>query len=237
MDVIKVDPILTGKVLNLVNSSYFSMPQRISSLNRALILLGLNTIKNIALSTAIVGSTKSDLKLKEVDELWAHMLAVGVASKMMAARAGHPRKILEEFFVAGLLHDIGDLMLLKFATEKTLNIMQTKEQNFLNRCQNELGITGPECGKAVIEHWKLPAVFSEVVQHRQSAPESSSPLIQTIHYADHLTSNLDFGIVLTPMDQPLPKMDHIQLSEADIKEIINELPSEVEKAKVFISQR
>ena len=80
---IRLDPVLTGKVLQLVNSAYFSLAQRVTSLNRAVVYLGINTIKNLALSTAVMQAF--DTKNKELADLirpaWRHSLAAAVCAK------------------------------------------------------------------------------------------------------------------------------------------------------------
>lgn len=235
MDVIKIDPVLTGKILNLVNSSYFSMPQRITSLNRALILLGFNTIKNIAISTAFIDASKTLKKLRQIDDLWEHMLAVGVASKMIAIKAGQPRKILEEFFIAGLLHDIGDLMLFRFAPEQTLEALK-EDNDFVETCKKELDLTGPECGEAVIRHWKLPDSFIDVVHHRERAGEQADVIINAVNLANHLISSLDIGLVTDKTHQAIPEnmIKALQISPYDLQEITENLPAEIEKAQVFM---
>ena len=237
MDIIKLDPVLTGRILNLVNSSYFSMPQRISSLNRALILLGFNTIKNIAMSTAFIDANSSGKKLKEINELWQHMLAVGVASKMIATKLGQPRKILEEYFVAGLLHDIGDLMLFRFAQNEALEILKSvPDKTFQDECGAHLGITGAECGEAVAKHWKLPDIFTEIVHHEDFFGPKAPMIINTIHVANRLISSLEIGLVTSPSAPPTAEhLSIIGLKPNDFHHIQLDLAKEIDKAQVFLA--
>ena len=240
MKVIQVDPVLTGCILNLVNSSYFSMPQKISSLNRALILLGFNTIKNIALTAALVESTSVEKKVKEIEELWQHMLAVGVCAKLLALHSGQPRNILEEFFIAGLLHDIGDFILLRFESEKTVKILKDIKKhdgNFEESCASELFVTGPEIGSKVMSHWQLPDVFQEIAHHQKHFGRDAALVVNFVHLADKIVRRMGIGLVsdahsihITP-DQ----LDWLQLSEEDIEATSEKLPEELEKAQVFIN--
>ncbi|MDZ7640457.1 MAG: HDOD domain-containing protein [Desulfurivibrio sp.] len=86
--VISLDPVLTGQVLKLINSAYYSLPNEIGSLTRAIIMLGLNTVKNLALSTAVLGSLGQEESFHslEMDAFWTHSLGVGVTAKALAAR-------------------------------------------------------------------------------------------------------------------------------------------------------
>ena len=107
--VISLDPVLTGQVLKLINSAYYSLMNKVTSLTRAIIMLGLNTVKNLALSTAIircVGQAKKSKSLP-IKDFWAHSISVGVMAKLLAAEQGIPLVEREEYFVAGLLHDLG----------------------------------------------------------------------------------------------------------------------------------
>ena len=109
--VISLDPVLTGQVLKLINSAYYSLMNKVTSLTRAIIMLGLNTVKNLALSTAIircVGQAKKS-KALPIKEFWAHSIGVGVTAKLLAAERGLPLAEREEYFVAGLLHDLGKI--------------------------------------------------------------------------------------------------------------------------------
>ena len=243
MDVIKVDPVLTGRILNLVNSSYFSMPQRITSLNRALILLGFNTIKNIALSTAFIDSTKSQQQNDQIDNLWQHLLGVGVAAKLIATKCGQPRQILEEFFVAGLLHDIGDLMLLRLCREETMLMLNGDASSssiaFDIQCQQKLGISGPACGDLMVQHWKLPAIFSDVVQHRAKHGKNASFVVNVVHIADKMIRQRNIGLRVDAIDIEIlnEELSLIGLKKQDLSEISEMLSQYIDKAQVFMTEK
>jgi HD-like signal output (HDOD) protein len=86
--VVSLDPVLTGQVLKLINSAYYSLPNKITSLTRAIIMLGLNTVKNLALSTAVVGNFSKEDTFQDMsmDQFWTHSISVGVAAKTLAAK-------------------------------------------------------------------------------------------------------------------------------------------------------
>src|SRR5210317_2212987 len=107
--IISLDPVLTGRVLRLINSAYYSLGVPITSLTRAVVMLGLNTVKNLALSFAILENLRSNgsFSVFSPDEFWTHSLCVGVIAKSLAAVKGNTPQGLEAFFVAGLLHDLG----------------------------------------------------------------------------------------------------------------------------------
>jgi HD-like signal output (HDOD) protein len=113
--VISLDPVLTGRVLKLINSAYFALGKPITSLTRAIIMLGVNTVKNLALSFAILKNMQGSGSFHafSTNEFWLHCLGVGVVAKALAAVKGLYPAQQEEYFVAGLLHDLGKLPLNK----------------------------------------------------------------------------------------------------------------------------
>ena len=125
--VISLDPVLTGQVLKLINSAYYSLTNKVTSLTRAIIMLGLNTVKNLVLVTAIirsVGQTKKS-KVLPIKKFWAHSIGVGVAAKLFAAALDVSIGEREEYFVAGLLHDLGKL---PFGDEYAEVLMLTRQR-------------------------------------------------------------------------------------------------------------
>jgi hypothetical protein len=111
--VISLDPVLTGRVLQLINSAYYSLPSKVNSLTRAIILLGLNTVKNLVLSFAVFESfSKRDtFRVFSADDFWTHSLSVAAAAKLLSIQRGVPLAEREDYFVAGLMHDIGKIPL------------------------------------------------------------------------------------------------------------------------------
>lgn len=83
--VISLDPVLTGHVLKLINSAYYSLPNQVTTLTRAIIMLGLNTVKNLALSTAVLGTLgKEKSECFSMDTFWTHSICTGVTAKAIA---------------------------------------------------------------------------------------------------------------------------------------------------------
>ncbi len=109
--VIEHDPILTLKVLKLVNSAYFGLSKEIDSVNRAVVFVGINTIKNLAITVATTGSLpKTNRAGINMKDFWGHSLSVGVIAKLLASDRETAGSVLSSFFVAGLLHDLGKIL-------------------------------------------------------------------------------------------------------------------------------
>jgi len=167
--VIKMDPVLTGKVLKLVNSAYFALSQEVTSLERAIIMLGLNSIKNLALSTAVLEQFATK-KFKsagfDVDEFWKHSLGVAVAAKILSIKFNVPKNMREEFFIAGLLHDIGKLVITMHYPDAMNNIIKTVTEEklpILTVENRELQFTHPEIGEKIAQKWNLSAGLTKSI--------------------------------------------------------------------------
>src|SRR3954447_25004072 len=107
------DPALVSRILKVVNSAFYGLPGQIGSIERAIVLLGLNAVKNIAVAASL-GQLFRGVKLCEgftAKDLWKHCIAVGVTARELAKQS-HPT-IAEEAFLAGMIHDIGVLVSLQ----------------------------------------------------------------------------------------------------------------------------
>jgi HD-like signal output (HDOD) protein len=242
IEVIRTDPILTLKILKLVNSSYFSLNHKVTSLNRALILLGFNTIKNIALSTELVKVTEGSPHNKyfNYQQLWEHMVSVGATGRYIAKETGKPRKNLEEYFIAGLTHDIGDFLLMRFATEEYHRIHSFAEQKniSLQKCTTQVfGFSSSEMGGVLANRWNLQDEIQDVItSFHLNDPENSS-LVQTVRIADRFCRKNNLGYVCDQhnieLDQDI--LDPLGLDGKFFEAHEESILEEIENSKVFIS--
>ncbi len=171
--VISLDPVLTGQVLKLINSAYYSLVNKVTSLTRAITMLGMNTVKNMALSTAIIRSVAGAKKSKALPttKFWAHSIGAGVSAKLLGEAKGMSVMEREELFLAGLLHDLGKV---PFGDEyiEVLNIAKF-EQLPLHEVELEImGIDHQEVGLMIADKWKLNQIISQCIgtHHELSTP-------------------------------------------------------------------
>lgn len=158
--VISLDPVLTGQVLRLINSAYYALPNPITSLPRAIIMLGLNTVKNLALSLAILDTMggRNFARTISVNDFWAHCLCVGVTAKCLSEIKGANRSTCEDFFIAGLLHDLGKIPLSKQFPEQYLKTLKHSGPDLqpLFHAENEIfGIDHCVVGEMIAQKWQL----------------------------------------------------------------------------------
>jgi HD-like signal output (HDOD) protein len=241
IDIIRTDPVLTAKILRLVNSAYFSLNSKIASLNRALVLLGFNTIKNVAVSAELIKISEScpDNEYFDYQELWEHMLGVGAVAKVLAAESGEPRKILEEYFIAGLIHDLGDFLLMRFIPaefSKIRNVALEKEISVRECSRSVLGFSSGEMGAELASNWKLQEHLQDVIKKMEELSSLETKLEKIISIADRFCRVHNVGFV---SDMTMTEIRPEELEEHGIAPDFldaekERLLNEVDLAKDFI---
>jgi HD-like signal output (HDOD) protein len=239
--VISLDPVLTGQVLKLINSAYYSLVNKVTSLTRAIVMLGLNTVKNLALSTAIIRCVGQINKSKALPnkDFWAHSIGVGVLAKLLAAERGVPLAEREEYFVAGLLHDLGKI---PFGDEYIDVLARVKkEQRPLIHLEKEyLGIDHEEIGEMITSTWKLNPVITDAICHHH-APELAAPgnqnLVATVALADFYICLFDIGYAgnrYPDEEQLATLLEMCGLQWSVVVNLSSLVDEEIQKAKVFL---
>ena len=239
--VIALDPVLAGQVLKLINSAYYSLMNKVTSLTRAIIMLGLNTVKNLALSTAIIRSVSQAKKSRAlpIRAFWAHSIAVGVMAKLLAAGRGLALAEREEYFVAGLLHDLGKIPIGDEYTE-VLARVETAQEPLVTVEQQVLGLDHEEVGAMIATKWKLNAVLTDAICHHH-APELAAAahrdLVATVALADFYVCLFDIGDAGNRYPDPSrlgSLLAQCQLAWDDLVDLAASVEAEIRKAEIFL---
>jgi putative nucleotidyltransferase with HDIG domain len=225
------DPALTTKVLKMVNSAIYGFPGRIASVSHATMLLGLNVIKGLLLGVSVF-----ELMQKTMNGLYEHSLACAIASRVIAQKKG--LKEPEEVSVAGLLHDIGKVILmLEFQKEyeAAMNEAQTKSIPIFEAEKSQFNATHANVGSWLAEKWHFPRSLIEVIEYHHRPALSRSVPMETaiVHLADVLVRARGFGFAgesFVPEVNPAA-FELLKLSESDIKDILKEMEENMESAE------
>ncbi|HEX3135397.1 MAG TPA: HDOD domain-containing protein [Planctomycetota bacterium] len=240
-EAVGADQGLTTRILRLANSSFYGLAARVDTISQAVALIGTRQVRDLALATAVVDVFK-DIPAGALDGhgFWEHSLAVGSASRLIAAKR-HERET-ERYFVAGLLHDIGLVVMASQMPERVaVNLLSAREaqQPLTVIERRELGFDHAEVGGMVIEHWCLPPAMSEVATHHHHLLTSARHLhdCATIHLADVLVDALAYGSsgepVVTPLDPPAWEL--LGLTATDLTPITSDLERQmVEVTAIFL---
>jgi len=239
--VISLDPVLTGQVLKLINSAYYSLMNKVTSLTRAIIMLGLNTVKNLALSTAIirsVGQTKKS-KVLPIKKFWAHSIGVGVTAKLIAAELDVPMGEREEFFVAGLLHDLGKIPFGDEYTDVLLSVRQ-RQQSLVSAERELMDLDHQEVGRLIAEKWKLNQAITQTICYHHTpgmADPENQRLVAVIALADAYVCLYDIGYagnLYADEEQLRQALEITGLSWSVISGLSEAVEEEIHKAEIFL---
>jgi HD-like signal output (HDOD) protein/signal transduction histidine kinase len=200
---INQDPSLSERVLRLVNSAFYSLKQKVASIDQALLLLGMDAVKNLAISSSIYqvfnrppGGSSFDLKL-----FWWHSLSCGSVSRLIARKIGYPSP--DEAFLSGLLHDIGKILLWVNFQEQYEPILKAADHRSeeLLKGEQSLGLTHSQAGAWLIGRWQLPTFLPDAIRYHHDPFDRilhASPLVQIVYSANSLTQ-----VVSQAGDRPL----------------------------------
>jgi putative nucleotidyltransferase with HDIG domain len=243
--IISIDPVLMGKVMKLINSAYYGLNQEITSLVRAIIMLGINTVKNLALSTAVLGTLGKTLKSQalNMDGFWQHSLCVGVTAKLIATQRKVNKKILEEYFIAGLLHDIGKIPLNNRLSEEYVQVMALSDRELLPLYSAEsqiFSMSHSDVGGIVVENWKLGNEIQDAVRFHHSPlsyEDERKDLVYTVAMANYFANISEIGFAGDRYPEKLNEdvTDHLQMDIAFLEdEMEDRVNAEIEKARIFL---
>lgn len=242
--VVSLDPVLTGNVLKLINSAYYSMRDQVTSLTQAIIMLGLNTIKNLALSTAVLGAVGGKRSSsKSMDLFWTHCISTGVTAKAIALKAGVLKSECEEYFVAGLLHDLGKIPLIQCFPGDYIKVVDfiSEKDVFLHTAERAVfGMSHEETGKMIAEKWDLRgAIYESICYHHNlsKAENDNLHVVQRVALADIFSKILaeetfDGTMPEDAMLQGLLKRNNLTWSS--LNTLQENILIEIENAKVFM---
>lgn len=196
---ISQDSALTAKILRTANSALFGGGGRITSLQRALSILGINTMRSICMTVAFQSVVQSKQLTKRfcVPAYWQHSLSTACAAKILAAlsRCAAP----DEAFIAGLLHDIGKLaisILLPDEANCIHALVETTGLSYLDAERKQIQLDHQIIGKMAIERWGLPGVYIPPVASHHSTETvdfDESPLVACVQIANSLAHDIGFG--------------------------------------------
>lgn len=226
------DQILSARVLRLVNSPSYGF-YRVSTISNALILLGVNVIKSLALSSSIF-----EIMEKSIVGLWEHSLGAGVAANIIARRLNLPE--VEEISTAALLHDIGKVILKEKCPvdyDRVVRLMGERNLTMMEAELDLLGVDHAEVGEWLVRNWYLPDKLSEPVACHHDVARAQTHQVKTavVHLADVLVKASGFGFSgddYVPRIQPVA-WERLGLTEEGLAAIVEEFEDRLVEAKNF----
>jgi len=242
--VIALDPVLMGKVLKLINSAYYGLGTQVTSLVRAIIMLGVNTVKNLALSTAVLDrfTSNKDFQALNMDGFWRHSLCAGVTAKHLAKMRGADPKYLEEYFAAGLLHDIGKIPLNNALAEEyvlTMSVADRERISLHTAEKRTLDLDHADAGALIAASWHLDGAISDAARYHHALETyggSNRDVVLTVAVANYYAGREGIGFSGDRYPDKLPPevFEELKIRKDLLEELEGPVNAEIDKAKVFL---
>lgn len=187
------DQAITARVLRVANSPFYGLQSRVASINDAIVVLGFSAVRSLVLTSAVVTTLPAGKCAGfSADRFWRHVLGTAVAAQALARPL---RRKPESLFIAGLLHDIGRLVMLSANPEGFARVIQIATERDCHLVDVETEIFGCDhtaVGAAIAQHWNFPADIVEALAfHHNPAQTAPGSLAAIIHYADGIAKALD----------------------------------------------
>ena len=241
--VIQQDQAISSKVLKLVNSPFYGYSGRIHTINQGIVILGFNAVKNLVLSTSVMEAFK-DAESGEgfrVDLLWIHSASVAGVAKVLAERSGVGDP--EEAFVAGLLHDIGKILVWTSNPKLLSACIQASQSRKMPLESVEtqvLGFRDAELAAVLAEKWKFPNSLRESLRWNPEPERAGAAisLASVVHAANALCIAMGSSSVQNPVFPAISAKawQILGLSNGEfLRRILAEVPARIESARVFVS--
>ena len=195
------DQALAARVLKLANSAFYGASRRIATVSEAVVTLGMRTTRNLVMATSCQEMLERDVAGYALPRgaLWRHSLACASAAQALAERARY--RATEEAFVAGLLHDIGKVVLSTYRKEEFARVLLRAlagDRTFAEAEREVLGFDHAEAGARLLERWNLPSSLVLAVRYHHAPLESPSVSLLPclVHVADAVCLTLGIGLGL-----------------------------------------
>jgi putative nucleotidyltransferase with HDIG domain len=207
-------------------------------------MLGVNTVKNLALSSAVLDrvSSKKDFRALNMDAFWRHSLCVGVTAKLIAKTRGIDPKALEEYFAAGLLHDIGKIPLNNALADEYVYAMSYADReriSIVKAEKRELGMDHCEAGGMIADSWKFTGAIADTIRFHHELPGymgDYGDVLRTVAVADFFANREGIGFSGNRYPDKIPPevFELLGIEKSLLEELEEPVNAEIEKAKVFL---
>ncbi len=215
-EIVSRDQALSAKILKLVNSAFYGYKSEINTVNRAMVILGFRTIRNAALAIGVFDYVAGGEAgaMFNLESFWRHSLATASICKVLGRETGIKQQ--EETFIAGLLHDVGKLIMLKHFQDDFLEVCRRQRETgstWHEVEQDLLRVDHSRLARAVLRSWNFPPNLVEGVcyHHVMDAGASYPKLVALVHLSDYLAYELGMG---APASRKPAECDPKVLAEA-----------------------
>ncbi len=237
--IITRDQALSARTLKLVNSAFYGFPGRINSVTRAIIVMGFQRVRNLVLTASVLDNFKGRNAAFDFSGFWRHSLGTAISAEILCKELALQET--DDAFVAGLLHDIGKLLIALYAPETFEKVCKGIAGNnclMLEAEERVLGITHAVAGAWLANTWQFPPKLTHAIRmhHNPKDVREHHEIVYLTHTADIVCRALDFG---NGGDKKIPKMSgHVWKALKIDKDVLDRSMEQIlealDKAKDFL---
>ena len=239
--IISEDSSLTARLLKIVNSAFYSFPSKIETISRAVTIVGTQQLRDLALATSVMKLFQGiPPELMDMEAFWKHSIGCGVTARVLATYRREAN--VERFFVAGILHDIGRLILcmkdpdwMKMAITRCRN----NDELLFKIEYEELGFDHAAVGRVLLQNWKLPASLEETVAFHHNPEAATRYPIEAaiIHVADVISHVLQLGNSGERFVPPLNSnaWERLQMTPSQLASLCEQVDRQYQEATEWVS--
>ncbi len=235
--VISTDIALSAKVLKLVNSPFYGFNRRITSINYAIVILGFNAIRNLALSAFMYDIYSTSNAIFDTREFWRFSICCAAGSQAIAKKIGYAG--VDDAFMAGLLHDIGLVIMSQYFKDDFAKVInRTHSEGILVSEAEKLEIDYTHCevGALLLDRWNLPDDIISVCRKYPSPDDTCSKLCAIVHITHVFCRALLLG---NPGDNSIPAISPwalklLEIEDEQIGEFVNVVLEAAETVSSFL---
>lgn len=190
------DPGLTARLLKIVNSPFYGFPSQVDTISMAITILGTRQLRDLVLATSLINRFQSlPSQIMDMDTFWCHSITCAIAARCFATRLKVQNA--ERFFVAGLLHDIGLLVMALVAPQQARKLLQLTASAAASAERDLFGFDHAELGAELLRHWQLPeSLIEPTAFHHQPGRAKQFPQeTAVVHLANVIANNLQPSVV------------------------------------------
>jgi putative nucleotidyltransferase with HDIG domain len=236
--IISADQVLAGQVLRWANSAYFGLDRTVSSVQQAIMVLGMNSIQELIMNSSLCDQLNQPMPGYDLQrgELWQHALGTAIGAKLISKQ--HSLRIDDEAYFAGLLCDIGKLIFERLLRDVKIDLSGEEDWSFLQVERAYFGLDHAMLGAEIARRWNLPEnLVNAIAHHHEPHNEREQPkLAAAIHVADVSMMALGIGVGIDGLMYPLEE-DALQLlgmTWDDVIVLMDEISEQLSKTKELL---
>ncbi len=213
---IEEDQAIASKILRIANSAFYG--KKTGTISQAVMLIGLNNLKNLILTNSMFDKTTGNMKA--IERLWKHTVSTNIITHLIYEEC-LDKAVPQEYSSAGLLHDIGKVVLYLYFSDSYALLNEHSEESgkLLEELEMEhYGVTHQELGAYLLNWWELPFTYVEVAMHHHRPFDErviSKELVSVIYLASHYSSQLETGLIHNEEEQDVLNTLGIKVEQID----------------------